>query len=66
MNRYDFGSTVRAIQELEKALEENNRLTSEQNEKMLKYTWWLIALTIIIAVLTFVMVCDVIFRIVRF
>ena len=59
----NFGyATEKSIKELNETLKENNRLTSEQNKKMLKYTRWLIGLTIIIAILTGVLVLDFILR----
>lgn len=58
MGRYDFGKPVKAIEDLNKTIEENNVKTQ-------KYTRCLIWLTAIIAILTLVLVFDVFFRIVE-
>ena len=61
-DRYDSsGATDASIKELNETIKENNRLTSEQNEKILKYTRWLFLLTIAITALTTVLVWASVF-----
>jgi len=48
--------TMKLVKELNDTIKENNKVTSEQNEKMVKYTRWLFILTIVIGVIAAVQV----------
>ncbi len=48
--------TALLLEKLNKTIEKNNELTSDQNDKMVKYTRWLLFLTIAIGVIAIVQV----------
>ena len=50
--RYD--ATDQLVKELNETIKENSKLTSEQNEKMMDYTLWLLFLTIAITAMTII------------
>jgi len=57
MGGYNFGAaSEKTLKKLIETIEENNKLTSDHNDKMLGYNRWLRGLTIAILFLTIVLV----------
>ena len=48
--------TALLIEKLNKTIEKNNNLTSDQNDKLVRYTRWILFLTIAIGVIAIVQV----------
>ena len=51
--------TMKLLKELNETIKENNKVTSEQNEKMVNYTRWLFILTIAIGVIAAIQLTTV-------
>jgi len=48
--------TRRAMKRLEKAIEDFNKQSSEQTRRLIKLTWWIVALTIVMTIWGFIQI----------
>jgi len=57
---YNFGAASdESVKQLNETIKENNKITAEQNEKLVKYTRWLILLTIALGVIALMQLITV-------